>query len=171
MKRLAPLALIASLALAGCSAGNQSADATPTATSTPSATASESPTLAPALASESSSATKTVDPSQAWADDMMNLLLNGNSKSTLQDFSSETALPSIETWSQQPKGTLNITVSGKNWSKCDIDSIGFAFMDTAGWKNPGLKRVIVTAVDTDYSNSLTHDEYDNYGAAIPESCF
>ena len=37
MKKLAPLALIAALALAGCTAGNQSADSTPSATATPSA--------------------------------------------------------------------------------------------------------------------------------------
>lgn len=168
-ENLAALAVIASLALAGCSAGNQSADTTPSAT----ATTSASPTVAPAIspASPIASATKTIDPGQAWADDMMNLLLNGNSKSTLQDFNPETALPSIESWSQEPKGTLNISVSGSRWSKCDIDSIAFAFMDTAGWKNPALKKIVVTAKDSNHSYSLTHDEYDNYDSAIPKSCF
>ena len=102
---------------------------------------------------------------------MMNLLLNGNSKSTLQDFNPKTALPSIETWSQKPKGTLNISVSGKRWSKCDIDSIGFAFMDTAGWKNPALKKIVVTAKESNHSYSLTHEQYDNIDSAIPKSCF
>lgn len=44
MKKFAPLILVAGLALAGCSAGNQSADATPSPTAASSAQAVASPT-------------------------------------------------------------------------------------------------------------------------------
>jgi len=171
LKRLAPLALVAVLAFAGCSAGNQSADATPTATATPSATASESPSLAPALDSESPTATKTVDPSQAWADDMINLMLNGNNKSSFKDFSTEATNHYITSWSQPKPGVLAIEVENKKWSNCDLDSLGMNVMDTVGWHHLDLVQVIVSSEDGKFvRKSLTNEQNKNRKSAIPESC-
>ncbi|TAP26876.1 hypothetical protein [Arthrobacter sp. S41] len=145
MKRLAPLALVAALALAGCTAGNQSADATPSATSTPSASAS----LAPALAAESPSATKTkkVDAGQAWADDMINLFLNGNSKSSFDQFNKKLPHHYITEWSEESKGILGVTVGGGKWSTKELNILGNTIMFTAGNDTPALKEVHVSSTN------------------------
>lgn len=169
MNRLAPLALVAALALAGCTAGNQSADATPSATATPSASA----TVAPAVSSASPSATKTkkVDAGQEWADDMINLMLNGNNKSSFKDFSPEATNHYITSWSQSKPGVLAIEVENKKWSNCDLDSLGMNVMDTVGWHHLDLVQVVVSSEDGKFvRKSLTNEQNKNRKSAIPESC-
>lgn len=115
--------------------------------------------------------TKVVDPAQAWADDMMNLLLNGNSKSTFSDFSPEIAHHYIESWSQPEQGVLAIEVKDKSWSKCDLDSLGMNVLDTAGWDNPDLVQVVVSNESGSLvSESLSNEESKNRKSAIPDSC-
>ena len=108
---------------------------------------------------------KIVDPAQEWADDMINLLLNGNSKSTFDEFNPEIAHHYIESWSQPKPGVLAITVKDKNWSKCDLELLGANVLDTAGWDNPVLKLVEVSVGD-----STTRAVDRNNKSAIHASC-
>ena len=160
MKRLAPLSLIAALALTGCVSAEPSAESKQAPTET---TASETTEVATPTAKPS--ATKAVDKSQAWADDMINLLLNGNSKSSFDDFSPEIAHHYIESWSQPKPGVLAIKVQDKKWSNCDLDSLGMNVLDTAGWDNPKLKLVEVSAGDSKPRVMDRNNEY-----AVPSSC-
>lgn len=115
--------------------------------------------------------TKAIDPAQAWADDQMISLLNGNSKSSFDDFNPEIAHHYIESWSQPKPGVLAITVKDKNWSKCDLDSLGMNVLDTAGWDNPGLVQVVVSSESGSLvRKSLTNEENKNRKSAIPDSC-
>lgn len=115
--------------------------------------------------------TKTVDPAQAWADDQMISLLNGNSKSSFDEFNPEIAHHYIESWSQPKPGVLAIKVKDKNWSKCDLDSLGMNVLDTAGWDNPGLVQVVVSNESGSLvRESPTNEENKNRKSAIPDSC-
>lgn len=118
----------------------------------PTATAKPTPTTA-------------VDKSQAWADDMINLLLNGNSKSSFDDFSPKIAHHYIESWSQPNPGVLSINVKDKNWSNCDLDALGMNVLDTAGWDNPKLKLVEVSDGNSKPRIMERNNEY-----AVPNSC-
>jgi hypothetical protein len=159
--------LIAALAITGCSAGAESAPEAVSATTASAETvemaATPEPTATP-------TPTKTADPAQAWADDMINLLLNGNSKSSFDDFNDEIAHHYIKSWSQESKGALSIVVSGSKWTKCDLDEVGFTVMMTAGWETPELTRVIVSDEDRKLVRSLTSEDYKNRKYAVPETC-
>ncbi|MGP5390484.1 hypothetical protein [Glutamicibacter arilaitensis] len=100
MKKLAPLVLIAALALTGCTTGNQSADATPSATATPSASATAQAASKASSASTSATATRTVpsempttspEPTsmfksgQAWADDAYDSWFKGMQYTYIED--------------------------------------------------------------------------------------
>ncbi|WP_443459358.1 hypothetical protein [Glutamicibacter ardleyensis] len=114
---------------------------------------------------------KKVDPAQAWADDMINLLLNGNSKSSFGDFNKDLPHHYIESWSQPKQGVLAIEVKDRNWSKCDLDSLGMNVLDTAGWDNPGLIQVVVSNERGSLvRESPTNEENKNRESAIPDSC-
>ncbi|MGP5263636.1 hypothetical protein [Glutamicibacter arilaitensis] len=84
--KLAALAVIASLALAGCSAGNQSADAAPSITATPgpSATASAMPSATPTYAKDCS---EWVPPKSGESAEIMNYWLKKNGESCPRDIS------------------------------------------------------------------------------------
>lgn len=88
--------MLAALGLVGCSAGNQSAEVTPSATSAPSASTTVAPAISPA--SPSATEAKKADPGQAGADDMINLFLNGNSKSSFDKFNKKLPHHYIESW-------------------------------------------------------------------------
>lgn len=125
MKRLAPLALVAALALAGCTAGNQTADAMPSATTTPSATASESPSLAPSDSSESP--TGTVYPTNSegvtikpWEDLREKQYLENSGANSYKGWDKEYPQRSTLSWEESGKGNLLITVKGNNWSKSQL---------------------------------------------------
>lgn len=168
MKRISSavaLAVIASLALTGCSAGNQSAEGAPSATSTPSA----SPSVAPAVSSASPSATETkkVDAGQAWADDMINLFLNGNSKSSFDKFNKKLPHHYIEAWAQESEGVMSVTVSGNKWTQCEMDELAVTVMSTAGHETPGMKTVVTHSDKPGLIGSTGRDGM-NFGT--PESC-
>lgn len=158
--KLAALAVIASLALAGCSAGNQSAEATPSATATPSA----SPTAAPAISPASPSATesKAVDADQAWADRMINLFLNGNSKSSFEDFNKDLPHHYIESWKSSNEGTLNLTVAGGPWTSKQLDTLGNTIMFTAGNETEKLIEVHVSASDKSATGYADRDNLQDF---------
>lgn len=84
--KLAALAVIASLALAGCSAGNQSADATPspTAASSAPATASATPSATPTYAKDCS---EWVSPKSGKSAELMSYWLKKNGESCPRDIS------------------------------------------------------------------------------------
>ena len=164
-ENLAALALMASLALAGCSAGNQSADATLSATATPSA----SPTATHAISSASPSASerKKLDAEQAWADDMINLFLNGNSKSSFDDFNEELPHHFVKSWAQEFKGVMSVTVSGAKWTQCEMDELAVTVMSTAGHETQEMKKVITHSDDKSVTGSTDRSGM-NFGT--PESC-
>ncbi|PRB69302.1 hypothetical protein [Arthrobacter sp. MYb213] len=108
---------------------------------------------------------KIENPAQEWADDMINLLLNGNSKSTFADFNPEIAHHYIEAWSQPRPGVLAIEVRDRDWSKCDLDALGTNVLATAGWDNPRLKRVEVSTGDAKPQVVERNSE-----SALPPSC-
>ncbi|MGP5031321.1 hypothetical protein ACTXJG_07780 [Glutamicibacter arilaitensis] len=108
---------------------------------------------------------KIVDPAQEWADDMINLLLNGNSKSTFDEFNPELAHHYIKSWSQPTQGVLAITVKDQSWTDCDLELLGANVLDTAGWDNPVLKLVEVSVGD-----STTRAVDRNNKSAIHASC-
>lgn len=147
-KTIAAAAVLATLALTGCSAGNQSAEPTPSPTA-----ASSAPATATATPSESAklkpspSATKSAaaDAGQAWADDMINLFLNGNSKSSFDKFNKSLPHHYITKWGQESKGILAITVGEGKWTAADLNKLGNTVMFTAGNETPELKEVHVTA--------------------------
>lgn len=136
MKRFAPLALVAALALAGCTAGNQSADATPSATATPSASA----TVAPASA-------KVANVKQSWADRKVVQFLNGNGANSFSAFKGQ-ALGDIETWDSHEKGNLNLHLKNDSWSKSDLQYIAESFMSSVGYESKDLNEVTVSAGDS-----------------------
>lgn len=152
--------MLAALALTGCSAGNQSADATPSATAKPSA---------PATASATPSASKsaTADPGQVWADKMINLFLNGNSKSRFADFNKEIPHHYITEWGQESEGIMSVTVSGNKWTQCEMDELAVTVMSTAGHETPEMKKV-VTYSDTTGLKGSTDRSGMNFGT--PDSC-
>lgn len=133
MKRFAPLALVAALALAGCTAGNPSADATPSPTVTPSATVS---------AGISSS---TIDaPSQDWASEKVNQFLSGNGANSFDAFKGQ-ALGNIDSWNSTEEGVLNVHVSGDSWGKSDLLEIAKSFMASVGYESKDLEQVVVSS--------------------------
>lgn len=149
-KTIATAAVLAALALTGCTSGNQSATPEPTATATPSASEAVS---APASASASASASESVkasasnaakpDAGQVWADKMINLFLNGNSKSKFADFNDELPHHYITEWGQDSEGVLKVTVKGSKWSEDDLSLLGRTIMSTAGEETESLTRVVV----------------------------
>ena len=156
-KKLAPLALIAALALAGCSSGSQSADTPLSARASPSASAITETVTVTAKAPAAAKETKSADPNQAWADDMINLLLNGNSKSSFEDFNKDLPHHYIESWGSESEGVLSITVSGDDWKSAELDNLGNTVMFTAGNETPGLLEVNVSS-----NNGVTgHADRDN----------
>lgn len=86
MKKFAPLILVAGLALAGCSAGNQSADTAPSITATPgpSATASAMPSATPTYAKDCS---EWIPPKSGESADLMSYWLKKNGESCPRDIS------------------------------------------------------------------------------------
>ncbi|WP_217496521.1 hypothetical protein [Glutamicibacter creatinolyticus] len=158
--------LVAALALAGCTAGNESAESTPSPTATISA--SDTTSASPDESFEAS-AKKTATPNdgKAWADKMINLFLNGNSKSKFSDFSKEIPHHYITEWGQESKGVMSVTVSGKNWNQCDLDELAVTVMSTAGHETPEMKKV-VTYSGTKGLVGATGRDGMNFGT--PSSC-
>lgn len=158
-KTLVLTAVLASLALTGCSAGTQSAEPAPSATAAPSASA---------IASESAKPSPTkAEAGQVWADQMINLFLNGNSKSKFADFNKEIPHHYITEWGQESEGVMSVTVSGKNWSQCEMDELAVTVMSTAGHETPEMKKV-VTYSDTKGQKGSTGRDGMNFGT--PSSC-
>ncbi|MGP9649451.1 hypothetical protein ACT3TP_03055 [Glutamicibacter sp. AOP38-B1-38] len=104
---------------------------------------------------------KIVDPAQAWADDMMNLLLNGNSKSTFDDFNKDLPHHYIESWGSESEGVLYITVSGDDWKSAELDNLGNTVMFTAGNETPGLLEVNVSS-DSDVTGHADRDNLQDF---------
>lgn len=161
--KLAALAVIASLALAGCSAGNQSAEGAPSATSTPSASLSAEVAASTATPAETKTAeaTKSASPRQAWADSMINLFLNGNSKSSFDKFNEDLPHHYITEWHEESKGVLSVTVGGGKWASADLDNLGNTIMFTAGNETPGLKEVHVSSTSGETGNA-TRDNLQDF---------
>lgn len=157
-KTIAAAAVLAALALTGCSTGIQSADAMPSATTTPSASA----TVAPAVSSASPSVaeTKKVDVGQAWADDMINLFLNGHGAHSFDAFEGQ-VLGDIQAWKSTEIGHLDIEVGGDSWSKSDLSSVGETFMSGVGFENSELVEVNVSSAGSGESASFGRDDMEN----------
>lgn len=148
---------LAAVTLAACTADNVSAEPTP---STTIATVSE-PTAEPLAITVTAE-----DVRKAWADTQINLYLNGNSKSVFADFNPETASHYITSWSSPKEGVFHLEVSGDQWDKCDLDSVGMWVMGTAGWETPEM--TLVTVESDNATGSMDRDESSKY--ASPVSC-
>lgn len=98
-KKLASLAVVASLALAGCSAGDQSAEGAPSSTSTPSAsvTASAKPSES-ATSDQAAAKTQESKGSQKRADEIMGLFLKSYDRKDFSEFSDGTPHQTINEW-------------------------------------------------------------------------
>lgn len=100
-KTIAAAAVLAALALTGCSAGNQSAEPTPSPTATPSASATASASATPSAAATSAQTaakTKESKGSQKRADEIMNLFLKSYGHSDFSEFSDGTPHRTIKEW-------------------------------------------------------------------------
>lgn len=153
MKRFAPLALIAALALNGCVSAEPSAESTPV----PAVKSVSAPTESPTPTAKPTP-TKAVDKSQAWADDMINLFLNGNGAASFKGFTEGSAQREITSWSSPERGVLKVITENGNWDEASIEHVGWDVMSKAGWGNPELKLVQVTTEDEsvsfDYTRSM-----------------
>ncbi|MGP9784637.1 hypothetical protein ACT3UQ_19530 [Glutamicibacter sp. AOP12-B1-11] len=149
MKKLAPLALIAALALAGCTAGNQSTDATPSATSAASASPSATPS---ATVKPSAAESKAKSPRQAWADEMIDMYLKTNGAASFKGFFEGSPDREISEWSSPRPGELSVVIKGDNWKLGDTKSLSLRIVDMIQWEAKDLESVTVSTADKKHSS-------------------
>lgn len=147
------VALVAALTLAGCSVGGSG---TPEAASELPVSAGSMQVVESTL--PSAEPMPTADPAQAWADDMINLFLNGNSKSSFDDFNEALPHHYIESWRAESEGQLSITVANGDWTSEQLNTLGNSVMFTAGNETPGLRQV---SVSTTSGSSVGHADRNN----------
>lgn len=136
MKKLLVTLALSTLALTACSGVDEAPTPTPSREASTVTEVKPSPTAKPKPKPKA-------DPGQAWADKMITLFLNGNSKSRFSDFNDELPHHYITKWEKDSEGALKVTVSGGNWSAGKLSILGRTIMSTAGYVTPGLKEVIV----------------------------
>lgn len=143
--KLAALAVIASLALAGCSAGNQSAESTPSATVTPSASA-VAPSNSANSKTDMSAKSAASDPSPVvtvtggsgelkdWANTKYAQWDEFQAQSTPYKRGQAVIIPDddksgqgewvrLVEWSAPAKGELVVSISGQEWSGSEMRSL------------------------------------------------
>ncbi len=173
MKRTIVVAVVLALiALTGCAPKaiefKAAPETMPAVESVSSETVSATPSYS-AITTASPSATQPTkgDAGQVWADKMINLFLNGNSKSKFSEFNDEIPHHYITEWSQESEGVMSVTVSGDKWTQCDMDELAVTVMSTAGQETPEMKKVVTYSDNKGLSGS-TDRKGMNFGT--PESC-
>ena len=130
MKKLAAAAaLLAAVALAGCAPGNQSP--------APEKPASAAPAVVPSAA-----------PGDVWANEIVNLFLNGHGAHSFAAFQGS-PLAHVETWSAEGDGVLVVTIGGNPgaFKKSDYLNAAMDFMGSAGYENKTLSAVKVASTE------------------------
>lgn len=155
--------------LAGCGASTDE-PAPSKSFESPSTAAQSASSAQGESAAPTPSSSASIDSGQAWADEMITLFLNGNSKSSFADFDKELPHHYIESWRQESDGVLGVSVRGDDWSQCELDSLSYTVMSTAGWERQGLSKISVTDDSPNQTSRLTAKEYEGRDSAIPESC-
>lgn len=149
-KTIATAAVLAALALTGCTAGNQSAAPEPIVTATPSASApaaEQEPTVA--ISGASDKLKVWVEESHdSWVDFYLPVEAVGSSHSifvTTEDGGAMWAR-NLE-WSAPRVGELVITIKGNGWTEHDLYMVSGYVMGVLGLEDDSLKSV--TAVSED----------------------
>lgn len=155
-KKTLAAAVLAALALGGCSAGNHSAEPGPSTTASLSPTAAAEIANGPAngtATSETAEAAEGTNPRQAWADEKINQYLNGNGAHSFRAFPGSVQGDTIS-WSSPDEGELAIVVEN-GWSAADLDSYANLVLLSVGHESPELIKATVKTADGTVSVSGT----------------